>query len=268
MDFDLLIGSFFLYSVIGYIVEVLYCSMFSKRLVNRGFLHGPYLPIYGFGALMVVHLLKSFASHPLQLFFVAIIATSVVEYISSYLLEQLFSLKLWDYSRYRLQIKGRVCLLNSTLFGLLSLFVFYVLHPPLITILMGVSSVLLTRLSHLIILIFAVDTTSSIWRMASFQKQLADFKVKKAEIEMRLHLLSRLKSSKTLEGLRVTLDTELEELKSRLNASAKRILDAFPSITSANEEKRQLFEWLKHNAQQMRLKEKQLRLRLKKYRRK
>ncbi len=268
MRMDLLICSFFVYAAIGYIVEVLYCSLFSRRFVNRGFLHGPYLPIYGFGALLVIYLFGDFSSNPLLLFVLAMIGTSALEYLTSYLLEQFFHTKLWDYSHYRFQIRGRVCLLNSTLFGLLGLCIIYIVNPVVLQVLVQLDDALLATCSHLIILIIAVDTTSSVFRMASFQKQITEFRLKKAEIEERLHILSRMKSSKALEGLRLTLDTELEELRGRLNASAKRILDAFPSITSSNEEKRQLFEVLKHNAEQVRAKEKALRARLKEIRRK
>lgn len=268
MRIELLVISFCIYAVVGYIFEVLYCSLFAKRLVNRGFLHGPYLPIYGFGALMVIHLLEDFSTSPPLFFFMAMVVTSFIEYVSSYLLEKLFATKLWDYSNYTLQIKGRVCLLNATLFGVLSLFIYYAVHPHIINFLIALDDRFLTHLSHTIILLFAVDTTSSVWRMNAFQRQLGEFKAKKAEIEERLHLLSRLTSSKTLEGLRLTLDTELEELKTRLNASATRILEAFPSITSSNEEKRQLFELLKHNAEQVRVKQKALKQRLKQHRRK
>ncbi len=90
-----------------------------------------YLPIYGFGAVLVIFVFARLSNNPLILFFIAVIGTSILEYATGYLSETLFSIRLWDYSSTRFNLKGRVCLLNSTLFGLLSLFVTYGVHPPI-----------------------------------------------------------------------------------------------------------------------------------------
>ncbi len=253
MSLDLLILYFFCYSLLGYIVEVVYCSIGERRLVNRGFLHGPYLPIYGFGALLILLSFSRFSDNVLVLFLLSVVGTSALEYVTSYLLEVFFHAKLWDYSTYPLNIHGRVCALNSTLFGLLSLSLIYVIHPFLARLFTYLSDPALSVGARLILLVISIDTTSSIFRMAAFQKQLADFRLKVREIEERIDLLSKLKTTESLETLRERLDSEREALRQRLERASKRILDAFPSITSANEEKRQLFEVLKKKAREGRV---------------
>jgi uncharacterized membrane protein len=262
MELDLLILYFFCYSLLGYLIEVAYCSRLEKRLVNRGFLHGPYLPIYGFGAVLILLFFSRFSDHLLLLFVLSVLGTSALEYLTSYLLEVLFHAKLWDYSTYPLNIHGRVCALNAMLFGLLSLSLIYVIHPFLVQLLSKLSASMLSISAHMVLLIISIDTTSSVFRMAAFQKQLFDFRLKVREIEERIDLVSKLKSTKNLENLKERLDGERELLKQRLERASQRILDAFPSITSANEEKRLLFEVLKKSAREGRVHRKEQRLQI------
>ena len=90
---DRYIISFMIYSFFGYLSEVTYCSIPAKRFVNRGFLYGPYLPIYGFGGLIVVIILSPLHAHPVAVFALAMLLTSILEYFTSWLLEKLFSIK-------------------------------------------------------------------------------------------------------------------------------------------------------------------------------
>ncbi len=257
MQLDLLVCYFFCYAVLGYVVEVLYCSFFEKRLVNRGFLHGPYLPIYGFGSLMIVVLFQHQTVHPFLVFGLALLLTSLLEYVTSYLLERIFKVKLWDYHTYPFNIHGRVCLLNATLFGLLGLLVIYGIHPFLDRFIQRLDGKLLDAFSTLIVVVISIDTTSSVFRLAAFQKQLGDFRRKAQEIEERVRLLSKLSTNKHLEQLSSRLNEELEEMRLRLETASRRILDAFPSITSANEEKRLQIETLRLHAKEWRKRSKE-----------
>lgn len=123
---------FIIYSFLGWVSECIYCSIPAKHWMNRGFLRGPYCPIYGFGALFVIWLLTPLLAKPMLVFLCGVIVTSLLEYITGYLLEMLFHTKWWDYSKRIGNINGRVCLLNSALFGLLSLAVMYFVHPACI----------------------------------------------------------------------------------------------------------------------------------------
>ena len=109
-----------IYSFIGWVYESVLCSITQKTLVNRGFLNGPICPIYGFGALSVILLLKDIQHNLIALFLASMVVTGVLEYLTSYLLEHFFHAKWWDYSDQPFQIEGRVCLLGVTVFGLMS----------------------------------------------------------------------------------------------------------------------------------------------------
>lgn len=120
------------YSFLGWCGEMVYCSIGQRRLCEkRGFLNGPLCPIYGHGAIVVLLCLGGGCASPVLTFLLGAVLTSIVEYVTSYAMEKLFHMRWWDYSRYRFHINGRVCLLNSTLFGLASVFLCHAANPPI-----------------------------------------------------------------------------------------------------------------------------------------
>lgn len=123
---------FFIYSVLGWLAEVLFVHFHEHQpLKNRGFLFGPYCPIYGFGALLMTLYLPKYTDDPLTIFLLAIFISGLLEYITSYLMEKLFHARWWDYSKKPFNIEGRVCFENLIYFGLGALFSLYLLNPLL-----------------------------------------------------------------------------------------------------------------------------------------
>ncbi len=118
-----------IYSFLGWCCECIYCSFGRGEWINRGFLTGPFCPIYGFGAVITLAFLKLLPSSALIVFLGGIIITSSLEYVTSLVMEKIFNARWWDYSERPFNIQGRVCLLNSTLFGLLCLFLYFDLNP-------------------------------------------------------------------------------------------------------------------------------------------
>ena len=120
---------FFLSSVLGWCMEVVCKLIQFKRFINRGFLMGPYCPIYGFGAVLVTVLLSRFADDPFAVFALAVLVCGTLEYLTSYLMEKLFHARWWDYSQKRFNLNGRVCLSTVIPFGLLGLGMVYGVKP-------------------------------------------------------------------------------------------------------------------------------------------
>ena len=104
---------FIIYSFFGWVLESIFKSIIQMKLVNSGFLHGPFCPIYGFGAIIMLLFLNSFKNNVFILFIAGFIVLSVWEYIVGVLLEKKFNTKYWDYSENFLNIQGRVFLMNS-----------------------------------------------------------------------------------------------------------------------------------------------------------
>ena len=119
-----------IYSIIGWIYESTICSIGQRKLINRGFLNGPYCPIYGTGAVLVLLVLGRLKI-PVALFFAGAVLTCSLEYLTSWLMEKLFHARWWDYSKRKFNIAGRVCLIGAVVFGAFSVVLILVLHPAI-----------------------------------------------------------------------------------------------------------------------------------------
>ena len=242
---DKLIIYFFIYCMCGYVCEVVYCSVPAKRFVNRGFLYGPYLPIYGFGAISVILALEPFFDKPYLVFIFGMIVTSVLEYFTSWLLEKFFNTKLWDYSKHRININGRVCLLNSTLFAILCLVVVYVIQPAIADFVGKFPQWLYHPLALVIAIVMSVDATASIYHMAAFQAKVREVKEKGKEFQDRLAVLQKEGSQQLVAATKAKFDKEMDRLRTELHRTSRRMVDAFPSMTSASGEMKEQFEQLR-----------------------
>lgn len=118
-------------------MEIIVCSVPKGKIVERGFLKGPYCPIYGFGALLVLVATKRFTMAPFYVFILAVVITTSLEFFSGYALEHLFGQTWWDYSDHKYNLMGYVCLKNAISFGVLSLLIVYFVHPFLMGILLN-----------------------------------------------------------------------------------------------------------------------------------
>ena len=108
---------FMIYSVLGWTIETIVTCIINKKFVDRGFLIGPYLPIYGTGALAIVIFLKPYYNDYVALFVMSVIICSIIEYLSSYFMEKIFKARWWDYTHIPFNINGRICLQFSIAFG-------------------------------------------------------------------------------------------------------------------------------------------------------
>lgn len=161
-NFCYLVMLFFIYSVIGYFFEVTYVSITEKRFAfSRGFLVGPYLPIYACGALSMTILLNKYQDDIIILFAMGVIICSIIEYLTSYILEKLFHLRWWDYSELKFNINGRICLFNSTGFGIAGVLCIKYINPFLYNFINGLSNNTVIILGIIFFSILLIDTIIS-----------------------------------------------------------------------------------------------------------
>ena len=120
---------FLLYSFAGWVMETAWVSWCNKKLVDRGFLIGPYCPIYGCGAILIILFLKRFSYSPVLLFLSTVVLCGGLEYFASWCMEKVFKARWWDYSNRKFNIKGRICLRNLIAFGIMGLAVIYLINP-------------------------------------------------------------------------------------------------------------------------------------------
>ncbi len=142
------LANFFLYSFFGWIYESTLVSVRKRTLTNRGFLNGPIIPIYGFGATFIymafyneytISLAEQVnALNIIEVFVFGMVIASILEYVTSYLMEKIFHAKWWDYSDYPFNIKGRISLPSSLFWGLLSIVMVYLIQPAVNNVLLQI----------------------------------------------------------------------------------------------------------------------------------
>ena len=160
MSFKIYFILFMLYSIFGWICEEIVTFDPKKGFINRGFLLGPYCPIYGFSAIFMTILLNKF-SNSLAIFSLALIICSTVEYLSSYVMEKLFNARWWDYSKKPFNINGRICLKNALCFGVMGLILIKVVDPYLRTLILRFSPFKISFTFYVMLITFILDNILS-----------------------------------------------------------------------------------------------------------
>lgn len=148
---------FIIYSVVGWIIEIIDVAILNKKIVNRGFLIGPYCPVYGVGALLMLIFLNKYVYDPFILFCMSFLICGILEYLTSYIMEKLFKARWWDYSSNKFNLNGRICLGNLVLFGLGGIILFYIANPFIMKILMSISEPVLNVITFILVFLFIID---------------------------------------------------------------------------------------------------------------
>lgn len=236
-----IITYFIIYSFLGWVMESCVRSICERKLINTGFLKGPFCPIYGIGAIIMFLFLEGFENKPILLFCIAIIILTAWEYLVGVLLEHIFNTKYWDYSNHKFNFQGRICLTNSICWGILGvLFVKYI-HPFVQDIIAKIDGNLLNYLIAILFVIFLVDTVTSIINVKNIKVTLEKIENINKEIKEKLKDIKALKKEKEEK----TITTEniqqiIENLKKkrnktilRLYKNVYRLKKAFPAINTS-----------------------------------
>lgn len=152
---------FIIYSFLGWIYETLYCSLVEGHYVNRGFLYGPFIPIYGSCIVFAILLLYDKRINKVLLFFICAFIASVFEYVTSWWMELLFNKRWWDYSEELLNINGRVCLGAAIVFGLFGVLILHHLHPLIEKLLNLLPEKIVKMAVRVIMPLFVIDVAVS-----------------------------------------------------------------------------------------------------------
>lgn len=154
--FFVLCGLFLIYSFIGWIIEVIFSFIVENKFINRGFLVGPLVPIWGTAATLITLILR-----PDDSLFNLIISSAFIgtflEYIVNYLMEKIFKARWWDYSNMPFNINGRVCLAYSCLFGLCGVLVVKVFNPLFFKMFLIMNNSVFCILVSILMLLVAID---------------------------------------------------------------------------------------------------------------
>lgn len=239
---------FLIFSFLGWCMEVAYHTVCCGDFSNRGFLNGPVCPIYGFGAVLLILILRPF-SHSLYLLFIfAVFITSILEFLTGYVLEKAFNMKWWDYSDTPFNIKGYICLKFSLAWGAAGTFLIRVVLPFCDKIILkipftlGVIFICVLGACYLADAIYTVVILRSLKQRIKLAEKIST-QLRQLSNDIGIHIsdsvfdimdkaddVAKLGKAKVEEF--EMLKAQYKEKISELNFSHKRIIKAFPSLSS------------------------------------
>ena len=232
---------FIIYSFLGWVMESIVRTVCEKKLINTGFLHGPFCPIYGIGSIILFLLLRNFENRLVLLFFSGIIVLTFWEYIVGVMLEKIFKTKYWDYSDQKFNFQGRVCLVNSICWGVLSVLLVKYIHPFIESLVSKVDITLLYYIIGIIAIFMFIDMIISIVKVKNIQSTLEQVEKLNKEIKEKLKEIKVLKKEKDTEKAISTesIQQVVEKLKKKRNRTiihlyrnVHRLKKAFPAINT------------------------------------
>lgn len=185
-DVSLYVLYFFIYSFIGWVHEVCYFFVLERRFRNGGIVVAPLLPIYGIGAVAILIFLQPYIHNPFAVFALSAVLASIVEYIGHYCMEKWFHVWLWDYRSKPYNLHGRICLENSLGFGILALFLLYVVHPFIASWLTAISPGIIMAIAATASIAFLIDVSVAWASMINLRISANDIPLSLRDMQGRL----------------------------------------------------------------------------------
>lgn len=209
--------------------------------MNRGFLKGPWLPLYGSGAILVLWLTLPFQETPALVYLVGAIGATVLEYVTGEAMVRLFKVRYWDYSNQKIQYKGHICLSSSIAWGFLSLLMVYVVHKPVESFIFWMHEEVVSVLTFVVTVCMVYDFSNAFRKAMDLRELLIQAEQIRDEIEQRAAERKRvLEAAATFAKAAVEeskeenmrrLECEIQELrdrqemlKDRMTRTAERLL--------------------------------------------
>ena len=234
-----LLTYFVIYSFAGWVMESIFRSISERKLINTGFLKGPFCPIYGIGAIIIYVFLSGFKENILLLFLAGFIVLSVWEYIVGILLEKIFHTKYWDYSDNKFNIQGRICLTNSIYWGILGVVFIYYIHPFVVDKLQLIDIIYLRVVVYCALILITVDAITTIVNMKNLRATLEKIEKLNAQIKEKLEEVKDLGKDKAknevtenIQEIIHQLDIKKNRIIRKLYKHVYRLKKAFPAIES------------------------------------
>lgn len=223
-----LITYFVVYSFLGWVFESTVRTICEKKLINTGFLIGPFCPIYGFGAITMIVFFNELKDSKILLFLVSFIVLTLWEYVVGVFLEKIFKTKYWDYSDHKFNFKGRICLMNSIAWGVIGLLFIEYIHPFILKIIGYCQSEYITLISIIIFIIILIDAITNAIKIKNIKSTLE--KVEEINEQIKQKLLEIKDKTPSGENVVKGLKTRRDRMLRKLYRRAYRLKRAFPAI--------------------------------------
>lgn len=187
------ISLFFIYSFLGWLMESVSDTIKKKKFVNRGFLIGPYCPIYGAGVLLITILLRKYNNDIWITFFMSLLICGTLEYLTSYVMEKLFNARWWDYSQRKFNINGRICLETLIPFGIAGTFIIYIANPFFLKYINMIPDMVMHVLTGAFVMIYIIDMILSFKIIMNLKQMSKEFKDSTVEISEKVRKIIKTK---------------------------------------------------------------------------
>lgn len=246
---------FYFYCFAGWCFESTYVSIKSRQVVNRGFMRGPFLPLYGSGGMMMLIVSYPFREHQILVYLAGCIGATALEYVTGVAMEALFKVRYWDYSNQKFNFQGHICLKSSLFWGVLTLIFTNILHKPIEHMILSIPGTVLAPVTLILTVIITADFSVSFKSAMDMRDILVALEKVRTEMEhmkKRMDVLIAVADS-DLNALKEqgfenmeNLKAELAELRIRYNVSARmkeemgqvksffqrKLMKAYPHMTS------------------------------------
>ena len=242
---------FYVYCFLGWIWESGYVSARERKWTNRGFMHGPFLPIYGSGAIMILLATIPVKDNLLLIFFMGMIAATILEYFTGAAMERLFHVRYWDYSNQFCNLNGYICLKCSLAWGGFSILMVRFIHVPVERCILWIPHTLEEIIAFVLTLVFVADFALSFREAMDFRNMLESLTENNEEIRRlvkRMEVISAF-AEEDIEEFRENITTRLEESKERAIAAKQEAVQRF---TEAKENAGEKKEMLRQKLERMR----------------
>lgn len=239
------IAFFYIYSFLGWCIESTIVSVSKRKLTNRGFVTGPMLPLYGFGALTILLSTLWVRDNYILVYLCGMIAATCLEYVTGVVMEAMFNMRYWDYSDKKFNINGYICLKSSLFWGVLSVALVCFVHVPIAAFVKELEPWLFHTLLLIISVIAVTDTVHAFRKAFDFQRMLTyEMRVKEELVNIQEHLVE-IKDTFTdratekqrayfakQEEQAQHLRLELDMVREKMGKFKHSMLNSFPSATS------------------------------------
>lgn len=235
---DKIIFYFIIYSFLGWCLESIYKTIIFKKPTNSGFLYGPFCPMYGIGAILMIWA-GQLSSNPIVIFIMAFLIFSVWEYLVAVIIEKLFKTKYWDYSDLKFNLQGRVCLKNSIYWGILGVLLIYVIQPVIRNLTEMIPDDILVYVDVILMIAILVDTVITIFRIMFIDKKIRQVfeigeTIKEKILELKNIDLKEKAHIDNLQRLISDLKEKQDILKIKIYKRIIRLKKSFPEMKSEN----------------------------------
>ena len=218
---------FYLYSFLGWCFESAYVSIKSRKLTNRGFMRGPFLPLYGSGAVLMLVVSIPFQHNLVLVYIAGCVGATALEYVTGVTMEALFKVRYWDYSKNRFNFQGQICLGSTIAWGGFTLALTQVIHVPVDKLVYLIPAQVLTAVTLVLTVGIASDFALSFKAAIDLRDLLVKMDKAKGELQQIQGRLASIitAAGESLENRRDAFADSVEELKAGIEGMLERLRD-------------------------------------------